>query len=90
MRGRRDDPSALEMIWERYAPDMLGYLTGLHCSRHDAEDTLQEVFVTIARKRESVAKARFLKPYLFQLARLVKTELMMEERNPIGQIISWG
>jgi RNA polymerase sigma-70 factor (ECF subfamily) len=66
-----DDPSALEIIWERYALDMLGYLTGLHCSRHDAEDTLQEVFVTIARKRESVAKARFLKPYLFQLARNV-------------------
>jgi RNA polymerase sigma-70 factor, ECF subfamily len=66
-----DDPVALEMIWERYAPDLLGYLSGLHCSRLDAEDTLQEVFVTIAKKRASVAKARSLKPYLFQLARNV-------------------
>jgi len=66
-----DDPAALEMIWSEYASDLLGYLAGLHCSRNDAEDTLQEVFVTIARKRTYVAGARLLKPYLFQLARNV-------------------
>lgn len=66
-----DDPGALEMIWSEYASDLLGYLAGLHCSRIDAEDTLQEVFITIARKRASVAGARLLKPYLFQLARNV-------------------
>jgi RNA polymerase sigma-70 factor (ECF subfamily) len=66
-----NDPAALEMIWSEYASDLLGYLAALHCSRIDAEDTLQEVFVTIARKRTSVAGARQLKPYLFQLARNV-------------------
>jgi len=66
-----DDPLALEMIWTEYASDLLGYLAGLHSSRHDAEDTLQEVFVTIARKRASVTAARLLKPYLFRLARNV-------------------
>jgi RNA polymerase sigma-70 factor (ECF subfamily) len=66
-----NDPAALEMIWSEYASDLLGYLAGLHCSRIDAEDTLQEVFLTIASKRTSVAGARQLKPYLFQLARNV-------------------
>jgi RNA polymerase sigma-70 factor, ECF subfamily len=66
-----DDPLALEMIWTEYAADLLGYLASMHGSRSEAEDTLQEVFVTIARKRESVAAARLLKPYLFQLARNV-------------------
>ena len=66
-----NDPTALEMIWSEYASDLLGYLAVLHFSRSDAEDTLQEVFVTIARKRTSVAGARQLKPYLFQLARNV-------------------
>ena len=66
-----DDPAALEMIWAEYASDLLGYLAALHCSRNDAEDSLQEVFVRIARKRMSVAGARQLKPYLFQLARNV-------------------
>lgn len=64
-----NDPTALEMIWSEYASDLMGYLTALHCSRSDAEDTLQEVFVTIAKKRASIAGARLLKPYLFQLAR---------------------
>jgi RNA polymerase sigma-70 factor, ECF subfamily len=66
-----NDPSALEMIWAEYSSDLLGYLTAIHCSRSDAEDSLQEVFVTIAGKRTSVAGARQLKPYLFQLARNV-------------------
>jgi len=66
-----DDSSALDMIWNHYASDLLGYLVNLLCSRHDAEDALQETFVTIARKRSSVAKARRLKPYLFRLSRNV-------------------
>ncbi len=76
-----DDPAALEMIWEIYAPDLLGYLAGLHCSRLDAEDTLQEVFVTIARKQASVAKARLLKPYLFQLARNVALNRIKQNKR---------
>lgn len=66
-----DDLSALGMIWTLYASDLLGYLVSMLCSRHDAEDALQEVFVTIARKRSSVATARRLKPYLFRLSRNV-------------------
>ena len=65
------DSSALEMIWTHYASDLFGYLVSLLCSRHDAEDTLQDVFVTLARKREAVAGARHLKPYLFRVARNV-------------------
>jgi RNA polymerase sigma-70 factor (ECF subfamily) len=64
-----NDSSALDMIWDLYASDLLGYLVSIHCSRHDAEDTLQDVFVTIAKKRTSVARARKLKPYLFRLSR---------------------
>ena len=66
-----DDPSALDLIWDAYASDLLGYLVSILRSRHDAEDALQEVFLTIARKRASVAKARKLKPYLYRLARNV-------------------
>ena len=64
-----DDPSALDLIWQEYAADLLGYLVTLHGCRHEAEDTLQEVFVTIASKRAYVAAARNLKAYLFRLAR---------------------
>jgi RNA polymerase sigma-70 factor (ECF subfamily) len=76
-----NDPAALEMIWSEYASDLLGYLAALHCSRIDAEDTLQEVFVTIAKKRISVAGARLLKPYLFQLARNVALNLIKRNKR---------
>jgi RNA polymerase sigma-70 factor, ECF subfamily len=76
-----DDPAALKMIWQTYAPDLLGYLAGLHCSRDDAEDTLQEVFLTIARKRSSVAKARLLKPYLFQIAHNVALNRIRQNKR---------
>jgi hypothetical protein len=52
-----NDPSALEMIWNEHASDLLGYLVTLHGSRHEAEDTMQEVFVVIATKRACVASA---------------------------------
>ena len=66
-----DDSAALDMIWTLYASNLLGYIVSILCSRHDAEDALQEVFVTIARKRLAVAGARQLKPYLFRLSRNV-------------------
>lgn len=33
-----DDSSALDMIWDQYASDLLGYLVSLLGSRHNAED----------------------------------------------------
>ena len=87
-----NDPVALEIIWSEYASDLLGYLSAIHCSRTDAEDTLQEVFVTIARKRTSVAGARRLKPYLFQLARNVALNRLKQNnrmRNRIESASDW-
>jgi len=63
-----DDSSALEMIWDQYSTDLLAYLIGIMCSRFDAEDALQEVFITIAKKRHQLANARNLKAYLFRMA----------------------
>ena len=63
-----DDPLVVETIWDLYAADLLGYLVGILRSQPDAEDALQEVFLSIVRKRTTVAKARALKPYLFRMA----------------------
>ena len=65
----RDDPAAVEMMWNRYAGDLLALLQAMLCSRHDAEDVLQAVFVKIVRQRRSLAKARRLDAYIFQIAR---------------------
>jgi RNA polymerase sigma-70 factor (ECF subfamily) len=81
-----DDPLALEMIWTEYAADLLGYLASMHGSRSEAEDTLQEVFVTVAKKRASVAAARSLKPYLFQLARNVALNRIKQNKRIQGPL----
>lgn len=87
-----NDPVALEMIWTEYASDLLGFLAAMHCSQSDAEDSLQEVFVTIARKRMSIAGARLLKPYLFQLARNVALNRIKRSkriRDRVGYMPDW-
>ncbi len=76
-----DDSSALDMIWTAYASNLLGYLVSMLCSRHDAEDALQEVFVTIARKRSYVASSQKLKPYLFRLARNIALNRIKREKR---------
>jgi len=65
----RDDPSAVYLMWERYANDLLTFLQGVLCSRHDAEDVLQTIFVKIVRKRQRLAKVRCLDAYIFRIAR---------------------
>jgi len=65
----RDDPTAVELIWARYAGDLFAYLQVVLCSRHDAEDVLQTVFVKIVQKRHRLAKARCLDAYVYRIAR---------------------
>lgn len=66
-----NDSSALDMIWTVYANDLLGYLVSILCVRQDAEDALQDVFITVVKNRLAVSKALNLKAYLFRLSRNV-------------------
>ncbi len=65
----RGDSAALDWIWDAYASRLLAFAIALLRSRHDAEETLQNVFVKIARNRDRLAAARSLKAYLFTMAR---------------------
>ena len=65
----RGDSSALDNIWDTYASRLLAYATAILCSHHDAEETLQNVFVKIARNRARLAAARSIEAYLFAVAR---------------------
>ena len=78
----RDDPDAVELIWERYASDLLTYLQAVLCSRHDAEDALQAVFIRIVQKRHRLAKARRLDAYVYRIAR--NEALRLIERRKRG------
>lgn len=64
-----DDPAAVELLWNYYASDLFAYLQAALCSRHDAEDVLQTVFLRIVRKRHRLAAARNLDAYVYRIAR---------------------
>ena len=65
----QNDPVAVELMWDRYAKDLLTFLLAVLCSKHDAEDVLQTVFVRIVHKRHRLAKARNLDAYVYRIAR---------------------
>ncbi len=64
-----NDPAAVESLWNYYASDLFAFLQAVLCSRHDAEDVLQTVFLTIARKRHRLAGASNLDAYVYRIAR---------------------
>lgn len=65
----RDDPAAVELMWDRYAGDLLVFLQAILGSRLDAEDVLQTVFVRIVDKRRWLAQAHRLDVYVYRIAR---------------------
>jgi RNA polymerase sigma-70 factor (ECF subfamily) len=65
----QNDPIAVELMWNHYASDLFPYLLVVLCSRHDAEDVLQTVFLRIVQKRHRLAKARCPDAYVYKIAR---------------------
>jgi RNA polymerase sigma-70 factor (ECF subfamily) len=78
---RRDDPAACELLWDRYAGELLALLQAVLCSRQDAEDVLQTIFVRIVRKRRHLAAARCLDAYVYQIARNEATSFLRRHRR---------
>ncbi len=88
----RDDPVAVEFIWDRYARDLFAFLQATLCSRHDAEDVLQAVFVRIVTKRQRLAKADCLGAYVFRIARNEVADFLRKrqrKQDNDAQIDSW-
>ncbi len=69
------------MIWDRYGDELLAFLTARLCSRPDAEDVLQAVFLRIARVRRRLLRARNLRAYLFGMARNAATDFVRRTRR---------
>ena len=83
----RDDPVAVELIWDRCAGDLFALLQASLCSRHDAEDVLQTVFVRLVRKRQRLAKARSLDAYIYTIARHeIAGFLRQRRRKPASNV----
>ena len=78
---QRDDPVACELLWDRYAAELLAFLQAALCSRQDAEDVLQTLFVRMVRKRRHLAQARCLDAYIYQMGRNEATSFLRQRRR---------
>lgn len=64
------DRTAFSSLYSHYAPLLYRLLYPLtHESRHDAEEIIQDVFLSIWEKRELLPAIRNFKPFLFRMAR---------------------
>jgi RNA polymerase sigma-19 factor, ECF subfamily len=66
---REGDKAAFAQIYERYWEPMFLYSAKVIRSRDDAGDILQEVFISLWKRREELTLTSQLAPYLFRCVR---------------------
>ena len=76
-----DDPDALEMVYEHFGKRLYGYLVSIVKSPSDAEEILNELFMTVVRKREQVGKSSNIRTYLFAIARNLAFEMFRKRSS---------
>lgn len=67
----KDDSMAFEILYQRYAGQVVGYLTQKTRSANSAQDLAQEVFLKLHRSRHQYNKMLPLAPWLFSITRSV-------------------
>lgn len=66
---KKNDPFALELIYDNFGIKLYKYILSILCSSSKAEEVMQNLFVTIAERRNRVARARNLTGYILAMAR---------------------
>ena len=66
---KRGDMSSFEKIFEKYRRGVFAYVRGILRDDGLAEDCVQEVFLELARKAETIDIKRGVKGWLFRVAR---------------------
>ena len=62
-------PTAIEAIWRDFAAPLHGFIRKRVSNEHDAEDILQEVFVKIQTRLDSLRETEKLQGWLYRIAR---------------------
>ena len=69
-----------ETVWEAFSDQLKGYIARRVSDPADAEDLLQEVFLKIHRRLDSLQDEQRLLPWLYQVARNTVTDYYRERR----------
>ncbi len=66
---RRNNPDAMNLIYDLMGDQLYGHVLGLVGSEADAEDIIQDLFIRLAHKRRNLLNADNLEAYIFAIAR---------------------
>jgi RNA polymerase sigma-70 factor, ECF subfamily len=81
---RRNNPDALNLIYDAMGNQLYGHVLGLVGSEADAEDIIQDLFVRLAQKRRNLLNADNLEAYIFAMARNLARDVI--SRRPQNMI----
>lgn len=85
-----NDPTALDLIHERFCRLLHGYVLSILGSSHDAEDVMQELFVSVSTQRARIASAANLPGYLVGMARNQALQCLRRRprrEHPLGDAV---
>ena len=84
-RIRKGDSAAFDLLFDRYAPQLLGYLTGMVGEKCRAEDLLQETMIRVFRKIGSYREQGMFRAWIFRIAtNLALTDLRRSRLEPVA------
>ncbi len=89
-RCQRGDPGnvAFRFLYDRFSPEVFGFLKRVLRDRESAEDAHQETFLRLHRGLANVDPGRPLRPYVFQVARNVAIDaLRVRKKKPRPETI---
>jgi len=66
---QKDNPAALDIIYDSLGQRLYHYVLGLLGSEPEAQDVIQELFIRLAKKRRYLLKAENMVAYIFAMAR---------------------
>ena len=66
---KRGDLDAFDLLYDRHARPLFGFIRKHLADAHEAEDVLHETFMTMLRERDSGRAALNLRAWLYQVAR---------------------
>ncbi len=82
---RRNNPDALNLIYDAMGNQLYGHVLGLVGSDADAEDIIQDLFIRLAHKRGNLLRADNLEAYIFAMARnMARDAIGRRPRNTIS------
>jgi len=80
-RSQRGDAAAFRSLYDRFAPEVFGFLKNVLRDRESAEDACQETFFRLHRSLASFDVTRPLRPYVLQVARNVAIDVIRVRRR---------